>query len=84
MTEEKTDPTTSAARKRRTRAEMREYLEGELKRIAAEEKAEVIRLVSDAHDTIEKAANLPACGAQKPPLLGLLTHLKANIAALSK
>lgn len=81
MTEEKTPTTT---KKRRTPAEMKAYHEGELKRLAAEEKAEVVRLLSNAHDTVEEAGALAAAAPLKPTIVQILTALKAQIAAAQK
>lgn len=81
MSEEK-NPTTT--RKRRTKAELRAWLEGELRRLAEEEKAEVVKLVSDAHDTLSKALQMPAAKGVAPTMNQIVTATKALLEGLKK
>jgi chemotaxis regulatin CheY-phosphate phosphatase CheZ len=79
-----TDDQKTAPKKRRTVAELRAHHTAELARLAAIEKAAAHKLVADAHDTLDEAAQLTAMAAHKPTMNQLLNACKAVIAALEK
>lgn len=71
-------------RTRRTLAERKQAAQNELLRIESLEKGEVLRLVSDAHDTLKEALSLAAAKPHTAALQGAVNALAASIAALSK
>ena len=76
---EAAQPPEKTTRKRRTPEEVRAFLNEQLKNLEAREKAEVLRLLSDAHDTIKEAAALQAAKplVLAPALAALDTAIKA-------
>lgn len=79
-----TEPITSPSKKsRRTPAELRAYHLEQAKLQEGREKADVLKLVSDAHDTLGEAASYEAAKPHAALLGQTQTALKQIIAALT-
>jgi hypothetical protein len=70
-------------KRRRTPSELKAHLMGQIKVQEEREKAEAVRLISDAHDTLVCAAALEAAKPHIAALNAAKTHLSAVLAALA-
>jgi uncharacterized membrane protein YcfT len=71
-------------RTRRTLAERKLALHAALQSLEAKERAEVLRLVADAHDTLKEAMTLNAAKPHIGHLQGAVNALLATTTALCK
>lgn len=72
------------AKKRRTPAEMKAYFAQKIKEAELREKAEVMRLISDAHDTLAEAKNYEAATPHRAAIDATLQALSRVLDALKK
>jgi len=71
-------------KKRRTRAEVRADLEAQLKEIAAEEKAEVVRKIAHIHDDLVSLMEEKQMAPLKLAVTEMVAKAKAVLAAAEK
>lgn len=72
MSDEKT---TTTPRKRRSAVEMKQALQEQIRALEERERAEVLRLVCDAYDTLREASSLDAARPHHAVLAGVLKAL---------
>ncbi len=74
-------PPKPAPKKRRSAAELRAFYTAKVKETEEREKADVLRLLSDAHDTLGEAMSLEASKPHAPAFNQAMTILKNLITA---